>query len=67
MRCAFGIGAAILLWHATLLSRERMPAENADGRGHMVNLPPFTQGTVRRAIDLTSPAPGLPRRVVSRL
>src|SRR5215203_2434962 len=52
MRCAFGVGVAILLWHAPLLSRA--PTRVGDSARHrlMLNLTPFSQGTVRSAIDL---------------
>ena len=52
MRCAFGVGVAILLWHAPLLSRA--PTRVGDSARHrlMLNLTPFNQGTVRSAIDL---------------
>jgi hypothetical protein len=52
MRCAFGIGVAILLWHAPLLSRA--PTRSGDSARYrlLLNLTPFNQGIVRSAIDL---------------
>ena len=52
MRCAFGVGVAILLWHAPLLSRAPTPVGDSARHRLMLNLTPFNQGTVRSAIDL---------------
>lgn len=52
MRCAFGVGVAIFLSYASLSSRPSAPRDDGSRRALMVNLSPFTEGTVRRAIDL---------------
>lgn len=52
MRCAFGVGVAIFLSYASLSSRPSALPDDRSRRALMVNLSPFTEGTVRRAIEL---------------
>ena len=51
MRCAFGMGITILVSCAPVFSQASAPPSDWSRRAQMVNLPSFTEGTVRRAID----------------